>query len=302
MPASPSPADRAARSLFRAGAIALLLARSLCAQAPSVGTPAVGPAHGSLIVAGGGELDREIWERFILLAGGEAARIVVIPTAARDDELPDGWRGHDQLRATGIRNFVTLHTRDPEEAGAESFVQPLREASGVWLPGGRPWRLVDAYLHTLVHEELFLLLERGGVVGGTSAGASIQASLLIRGDRTTNRVVFSRDYPEGFGLLEQVAVDQHLSARGREEDLWQVLGLHPDLLGIGLDEGTALVIQGNRAEVMGGGEVLIYDATLPTLEAHRLARGAIFDLGARVPIEGHDPEEVGIRLPSADDR
>ena len=302
MPVSPSPAARAARNLFRAGPTALLLAGSLCAQAPSVGTPAVGPPRGSLIVAGGGELDREIWERFILLAGGEEAKIVVIPTAARDDELPDGWRGHAQLRTTGIRDFVTLHTRDPGRAGAENFVQPLREASGVWLPGGRPWRLVDAYLHTLVHEELFLLLERGGVVGGTSAGASIQASLLIRGDRTTNQVVLSPDYPEGFGLLEQVAVDQHLSARGREEDLWEVLGLHPDLLGIGLDEGTALVIQGDRAEVMGGGEVLIYDATLPTLEAHRLARGAIFDLGARVPIEGHDPEEEGIRIPAADDR
>ena len=290
MPASPPRTARTARSLLRAGTLALLLARSLWAQAPPVETPAVGPPRGSLIVAGGGELDREIWERFILLAGGEEAKIVVIPTAARDDDLPDGWRGHAQLRAAGIRDFVTLHTRDPEQAGVESFVQPLREASGVWLPGGRPWRLVDAYLHTLVHEELFLLLERGGVVGGTSAGASIQASLLIRGDRTTNRVVFSPDYPEGFGLLGPVAVDQHLSARGREDDLWEIVRLRPDLLGIGLDEGTALVIQGNRAEVMGDGEVLIYDATLPTLEARRLARGAIFDLGARVRIGQADPE------------
>lgn len=298
MPVPPSRTALAARRILRAGALALLLAPSLSAQTPSrVEAPVVGPPHGSLVVAGGGELDREVWERFILLAGGEDAKIVVIPTAARDDELPDGWRGHAQLQAAGVRDFVTLHTRDPKEAGVESFVEPLREASGVWLPGGRPWRLVDAYLNTLVHAELFSLLERGGVVGGTSAGASIQASFLIRGDRTTNRVIFSPNYPEGFGFLERAAVDQHLSARGREDDLWEVLRLHPDLLGIGLDEGTALVIQGDRAEVMGSGEVLIYDAALPTMQAHRLARGAVFDLGARARIgwSGSEAEDTRIR-------
>ncbi len=232
-------------------------------------------------MAGGGELDREIWERFIRLAGGQEARIVVIPTAAPDDDLPDGWRGYPALLAAGTRDLVILHTRDRDQAGDESFVEPLRRATGVWLPGGRPWRLVDAYLHTPVHRELFALLERGGVVGGTSAGASILASVLLRGDRTTNRVVFSPEYPEGFGFLERAAVDQHLSARGREADLWEVLHLRPDLLGIGLDEGTALVVQGDRAEVVGGGEVLFYDATHRALRTHRLARGSVFDLGTR---------------------
>ena len=232
-------------------------------------------------MAGGGNLDREIWERFIHLAGGEEARIVVIPTAAPDDDLPDGWRGYPALLAADTRDLVILHTRDREEARGESFIEPLRRATGVWLPGGRPWRLVDAYLHTPVHRELSALLERGGVVGGTSAGASILASVLLRGDRTTNRVVFSPDYPEGFGFLERAAVDQHLSARGREADLWEVLHLHPDLLGIGLDEGTALVVQGDRAEVVGGGEVLFYDATHRALRTHRLARGSVFDLGTR---------------------
>ena len=283
------------RSLRR-GAIAFGLAIPLAVlplaplypQGPpsSVSDPVVGPTRGSLVVAGGGDLGPEIWDRFVSLAGGEQARIVVIPTAAPDEDLPDDWKGLDGLQATGARNLVILHTRDPSEADIESFVRPLQEATGVWLPGGRPWRLVDAYLHTRVHEELYGLLNRGGVVGGTSAGASIQASFLIRGDPETNQVVYSPDYTEGFGFLERVAVDQHLLARGREADLWQVLHIHPELLGIGLDEGTALVIQGNRAEVIGESQVLLYDASAASMRPSRLGAGTVFDLGSRELI-GH---------------
>ncbi len=251
------------------------------APPPSVSDPVVGPTRGSLVVAGGGDLGPEIWDRFVSLAGGEQARIVVIPTAAPDEDLPDDWKGRDGLQATGARGLVILHTRDPSEADIESFVLPLQEATGVWLPGGRPWRLVDAYLHTRVHEELYGLLNRGGVIGGTSAGASIQASFLIRGDPETNQVVYSPDYTEGFGFLERVAVDQHLLARGREADLWQVLDIHPELLGIGLDEGTALVIQGNRAEVIGKSQVLLYDASAASMRPSRLGAGTVFDLGSR---------------------
>lgn len=280
----------------------MLLSAPLGAQTPGeVEGPAVGPSSGSLIVAGGGELGPEIWERFIRLAGGEEAKIVVIPTAARDEDLPYGWRGYRHLEAAGARDLVILHTRDPERAEVESFTQPLREATGVWLPGGRPWRLVDAYLHTLVHEELFALLERGGVVGGTSAGASIQGSFLMRGDRRTNRIIYSPDYPEGFGFLEQVAVDQHLSARGREGDLWEVLDLRPDLLGIGLDEGTALVIQGDRAEVIGEKQVLMYDPSFPTMRPYRLGAGSVFDLGARARVGSVNSGAAGSTGRSAND-
>ena len=176
--------------------------------------PVVGPARGALLVAGGGELGVEIWDRFVELAGGEDARIVVIPTAADDRDLPYGWRGFDALREAGGGQLVLLHTRNPNEANLESFAVPLQNATGVWLPGGRPWCLVDAYLRTRVHEELFALLDRGGVVGGTSAGASIQGSLLMRGDPETNQTIFSPEYPEGFGFLEAVAVDQSRPGEG----------------------------------------------------------------------------------------
>ncbi len=247
-------------------------------------SPLIGPASGSLIVAGGGTLGPEIWERFVELAGGPEARIVVIPTASADDHFDDHWTGLDPLRRAGAVNVSVLHTRDPVVANDPAFTAPLEEATGVWFPGGRQWRLVDAYLGTRVHEELFSILARGGVVGGTSAGASIQASFLVRGHPETNQVLLSPDYEEGFGLLSHAAVDQHLLARGREEDLWELLTLRPDLLGIGIDEGTALVIQGDRAEVIGVSQALFYDPNGPIRRARSLHSGAIFDLGRRVPL------------------
>lgn len=257
----------------------------LFAQAAGGATdPVVGPARGTLVVAGGGELGSDIWDRFMELAGGENARIVVIPTAAGDRDLSHSWHSFEALRDAGAERLVLLHTRDPREANLASFVSPLRDATAVWLPGGRPWRLVDAYLHTRVHDELFELLERGGVVGGTSAGASIQGSFLMRGDPETNRTIYSEEYPEGFGFLNSVAVDQHLLTREREEDLPEVLATHPGLRGIGLDEGTALIVSGDRAEVIGVSQVLVYGGDRPLALPRRFGAGSAFDLESGRPI------------------
>jgi cyanophycinase len=258
--------------------------------------PLVGPTNGTLLIAGGGRLGPEIWSRFVELAGGPDARIVVIPTAGADDSYHDDWGGLRGLRAAGATNLTVLHTRDRQEADSGEFVEALQEATAVWFPGGRQWRLVDSYLHTRVHDELFELLDRGGVIGGTSAGASIQASFLIRGDPATNDIVFSPEYEKGFGFLTGAAVDQHLSARNRQNDLWEVLTLHPRLLGIGLDEGTAMVVQRDRAEVIGANQVRIYDASGPSRYSRVFRSGDVVDLGTR-PQPTHAPEpeqeEVG---------
>jgi cyanophycinase len=244
------------------------------------------------MVAGGGRLGPEIWDRFVELAGGPDAQIVVIPTAGIDDTYSDDWHGLRGLKAAGATNLVLLHTRSREEANSEEFTRAIRNASAVWFPGGRQWRLVDSYLDTRVHEELTRLLERGGVVGGTSAGASIQASFLVRGDRSTNQLLISPEYQEGFGFLRNAAVDQHLHARNRQNDLWELLEMHPDLLGIGLDEGTAVVVRGNRAEVVGTSNVLIYDASGPVPRSRSLAVGEVVDLGRRATT-GVATEEAG---------
>jgi cyanophycinase len=164
-------------------------------------------------VAGGGALGPEIWERFVELAGGPEARIVVIPTAGTDEIFPEDWSGFTPIRSAGASAIRVLHTRDREEADHPEFASLLQWATGVWIPGGRQWRLVDAYLHTRVHDELWALLDRNGVIGGTSAGASIQADFLVRGDPSTNQIMVADGYLEGFGFLVNTAIDQHLLAR-----------------------------------------------------------------------------------------
>ena len=102
------------------------------------------------------------------------------------------------------------------------------------------------------------MLERGGVIGGSSAGATIQGSYLARGDTETNTIMMG-DHEEGMGFLKNAAIDQHLLKRNRQFDLIEIVQAHPELLGIGLDENTAIVVQGDRFEVIGQSYVAIYD-------------------------------------------
>ncbi|MFQ5569642.1 MAG: cyanophycinase [Rhodothermales bacterium] len=218
----------------------------------------VGPANGSLVIVGGGMQDPAIVQRFLDLAGGPQAPIVVIPTAGGREHYDQFFGGLKSFRDQGATNLTVLHTSDRDVADSEAFVQAIREANGVWFSGGRQWRLADAYLGTKTEEELWKLLERGGVIGGSSAGATIQGSYLARGDTKTNTIMMG-DHEEGFGFLKNSAIDQHLLRRNRQFDLIEVIEAHPDLLGIGLDENTAIVVRGDRFEVIGASYVVIYD-------------------------------------------
>ena len=151
----------------------------------------------------------------------------------------------------------------------------------MWIAGGRQGRLVDAYLGTRTQLELKALLDRGGVIGATSAGASMMASYLVRGAVDTNEVLMAPGYEEGFGFLQNAAVDQHVIARNRVQDMMRILQQYPRLLGIGLDEGTALVVQGDRAEVVGRSSVVIYDLEAAERFNMWLSPGNVYDLGSR---------------------
>ena len=128
----------------------------------------------------------------------------------------------------------------------------------MWFTGGRQWRLADSYLDTKVHAALWDVLARGGVIGGSSAGASIQGSYLVRGDTRTNTVMMG-DHEVGLGFLKGVGIDQHLLRRNRHFDMVEVIRAKPELLGIGLDENTAIVVRGDRFEVVGQSYAVIYD-------------------------------------------
>lgn len=253
----------------------------------------VGPKRGALVIVGGAMKDTAIMERFIELAGGRKAPIVVIPTAGDGDDYDDFDRGARRWRKLGVENVTVIHTKDRNEADSDAFVEPIRKARGVWFPGGRQWRLADSYLDTRTELELHELLARGGVIGGSSAGATIQGSYLVRGDTKGNTIMMG-DHEEGFAFLKNVAIDQHLLARNRQFDLIPVIETHPELLGIGIDEDTAIVVQGDRAEIIGQSYVAIYDTRITVAESGKfylLRPGDAIDLATRVPMRRVMSEE-----------
>ena len=249
----------------------------------SVQAAEVGPTKGYLVIVGGSMQDPEIFGRFLELAGGPDAPIVIIPTAGSEENYDQYWSGLTRYREAGAKNRTVLHTRDRAVADTEEFVRPIKEARGVFFSGGRQWRLADSYLNTRTQEELFVLLDRGGVVGGSSAGATIQGSFLVRGDTKGNALMIG-DHIEGFGFLKNVGIDQHLLKRNRQFDMIEVIEKKPELLGIGIDEDTAIVVHGDRLEVIGQGYVAIYDAHKlipPDGKFYFLAPGDRFDLEKR---------------------
>ena len=277
--------------------IVLLVGLSLHAQ-----TAQIGPEKGSLIIVGGNMQDPAIVKRFIDLAGGPDAPIVVIPTAGDEDEYDQYYSGLKQWRENGARNLTVVHTRDRKVSDTEAFVQPIRAARGVYFVGGRQWRLADAYLDTLAHRELKALLARGGVIGGSSAGATIIGSFMVRGDTKGNETMIG-DHTVGLGFMKNTAIDQHLLRRNRQFDMLEVIDKHPELLGIGLDEDTAIVVEGDRFDVIGRSYAVVYSNTPVAGGSGRfyfLAPGDRFDLKTRAATRRGDEWRPlqGVRAPA----
>ena len=234
----------------------------------SEGAPEYGPAKGTLLIVGGGATDGTgIMEKFIALAGGPDKKFIIVPTAG-GNKNPDGtWKEYkeEQVIASwlkrGVKNVKMLHTHDPKVADTEAFVKDLREADAVWFDGGRQWNIVDSYANTLTEREFHKVLERGGVIGGSSAGATIQGDYLVRGDTAGAGIVMTeeKNHQRGFAFLRKSAIDQHNNTRRRWDDLDQVIEKMPNLLGIGLSEGTAIIVTGDTFEVMGKWKVAIHD-------------------------------------------
>ena len=247
-------------------AIVLLALISLPALSALPALPALraeptvrGPEHGALVIVGGGRVGPEILTRFFDLAGGRDQPLVVIPTANGAESYTADWSGLKMFKDFGVTTITVLHTTDRKVADSEAFVKPITTARAVWFPGGRQWRLVDSYLHTRTQREVERVLERGGVVGGSSAGASILASYMVRGAHENNYIMMAPGYEEGFGLIKGVAIDQHMLTRNRQDDLEEVVAAHPEVLGIGLDESTAIIVRGQQFEITGASKVAIHD-------------------------------------------
>ena len=211
-----------------------------------LGIASVGRAgEGTVILHGGGEVSTELRSHFVQLAGGQNARLIVIPTA--DPSTPEDVGRIASWRERQPASVALLHTVSRETALNEAFAAPLKQATGVWISGGRQTTLASVYLCTPVERELTALLRRGGVIAGTSAGAAIQSKvMLVRSEAR-----------EGFDLVPHAVVDQHFVARQRQNRLLQALAAHPHRFGIGVDEDTAAIVCGDRLTVLGDSTVSI---------------------------------------------
>lgn len=250
----------------------------------ATGPVRVGPATGTVVVVGGGAMGPEIYNAFIDAAGGPDALILDVPNAGGTDtvghDAGQGWRNH------GAHNVVALFTKDRKLADADSFVSTIRKARGVWFDGGRQFHLVQDYGGTKTERAITELLDRGGVVGGSSAGASILGDFMVRGAPSSDNAIM--DYPgyeTGFGYLKGVAIDQHVVARSRLPDLADsIITRYPNLLGISADEGTAWVIRGDTGRIIGRDKAFVYngsDANDPGTPFVTLYPGDRYDLHAR---------------------
>ncbi|MCE9530216.1 MAG: cyanophycinase [Planctomycetes bacterium] len=217
---------------------------------------------GALVIGGGGGLPNDVMKKFIDLAGGEDAPLIVV-SSAYEDPVPVDPVECKILRKVGAKNVKILHTRDRKEADNLDFLKDLKEAKGVFRE----------------------VLAKGGVIGGSSAGASIQSEYMPRAHPLGNLIVMAEGYERGFGYLPGVAVDQHFFARKRPVDMTDLMATYPQLLGIGIDEGTAIVVQGSVMEVMGRTKVGVYDRRKPIIEEkpdyEELPAGAKYDLVKR---------------------
>lgn len=260
------------------------IAAPVCLSAQA--SPKVGPPRGTVIVVGGGSMGPEIYQRFIEAAGGPNALIVDVPTAGGDSVYKQDAPGTRGWRQAGAKNIYVLHTTDRKLADSDSFAAILRKAGGVWFEGGRQFHLVDSYAGTKTEQGFHDVLARGGVVGGSSAGASILGSFLVRGAPSNNNLIMDwPGYEKGFAFLRGVGIDQHVVARERLADLADsIMPKYPDLLGISEDEGTAWVVKGDVAEIVGRNKAFVYggkdatDAGKPFLTLHP---GDKYDLAAR---------------------
>ena len=256
--------------MFRKPLLLLAVTLTLSNFALAQEAPEYGPAKGTLLIIGGGNLNGSgIYEQFIELAGGKDKKFVIVPTAGGNKNADGSLHIYKEdevlkpFRELGLTNAVMLHTHDPKVANTEEFAKTLRDANAVWFIGGRQWNIWDSYGDTLTQREFEKVLERGGVIAGTSAGATIQGQFLVRGAIKSADIMIAPEpeHHSGFAFLKRSAIDQHINTRNRWDDLIPLIKQFPNLLGIGLSEKTSIIVRGDKFEVFGAWKVAIHDNT-----------------------------------------
>jgi cyanophycinase len=265
--------------------------------------------RGTLFIIGGGDRSRSMMDEFVALAGGpQRARIRIIPNASGDADT-SGIEMTAEFKSMGVGDVsYVLYTREQaEKPGAE---RAFDGATGIYFTGGDQVRVTRALLKTPVHRALLDLYRNGAVIGGTSAGAAIMSEVMITGDEKINRDSVNLfpmirkgnvETVEGMGFVTDAVIDQHFVRRKRHNRLITVVLEHPQLVGVGIDEATAIVIGPDHTfRVTGESLVVVYDATQAArastdaegnlaasgLAFHVLKAGDRYDLSGRRPVAG----------------
>ena len=287
----------------RFGTVLLLVASLSCASGPRPRDASASGAepHGSLVIVGGGPRGEAITAKFIALAGGVGrARILVLPMASSLAET--GPESVEEFRRHGVAawtlNLTRAQAMDPATARA------LDSATGIWFPGGDQVRIMAVLDGTPTAAAILGRYAAGAVIGGTSAGAAVMSTPMITGDErapggarrdtTQSFITIARKdvvTSSGLSLVPGAIVDQHFLRRRRHNRLISLVLEHPSLLGIGIDESTALVIEpGRRWSIIGESAAIVYDARRARITAtgaailgasdvrmHVLPSGSTFD-------------------------
>lgn len=260
--------------------------------------------QGQLVIIGGAE-DKEgdctILREFVRRAGGVNARIVVMTVAT---ELPREV-GDNYIRVferLGVEDVRIVDTVEREDATSASYLEAIEKATGVFFTGGNQARITSVLKDTEIDKLLHRRLSEGIVIGGTSAGAAMMPDMMIvEGDSETNPRIEVVDMEPGMAFLPGVVIDQHFAQRGRIGRLLSAVAQQPVVLGFGIDENTAVVVNNNQFEVVGEGAVTVIDVSdithtnldqilkdedlaLCGVKLHILPHGYRFDMSSRKPI------------------
>lgn len=251
--------------------------------------------NGTLVIAGGGKLPDRLYRIFVEASGGKGARIAVLPTASGEPR-ESAAAMVDRIRALGAEPVVV----DPRtRAQSEAMAHDLQGCTGFWFTGGDQKRIQELIVGTGMHRAIADAYRRGGAVGGTSAGAAVMTRIMLAGQADvseTNPGTYKT--LEGLGLLPGCIVDQHFLRRTRHNRLLSLVMEHPDQLGLGIDEETAVVVKGGSFRVAGNRRVLVFDpremstsaGSFQGLRLHLLGEGQGMDLSSRKLVGASAPE------------
>ena len=247
-------------------------------------SPAAGQ-QGSLLIVGGGSQPPELVQRFVELAGGaERARIAVIPLASGDAKASGDGKVEQFVDEYGAEAFVLMPLRAEAERGIPGVLDGV---TGVWFTGGDQARITEVLAGTRLLEQIRALYRGGAVIGGTSAGAAIMSDSMLTGNQTRGDSTgyFGDEFETiaygtievvpGLGFLPGTIVDQHFVARERHNRLLSAVIERPTLVGVGIDESTAIEVgPDGRWTVRGASQVIVYDARSAAIAADRAVAGA----------------------------